>query len=378
MSTEVRPVVVVKVGTSTIASDSGLNGRFLLNLAATAADLFERNWRLVVVTSGAVGAGRWRLQVPKPRTIAEKQAAASVGQGLLMHAYEAMLSPLGIASAQLLLTRADLGDRQRYLNARTTLHALLEGPSFVVPIINENDSIATDELKFGDNDTLSALVAQLVDARWLVILTDVAGLYDRHPDEAGAAILAEVPEITPEIERLAGGTGSDLGTGGMATKLAAAKIATASGVHVALMSGRRPQTILDVIGGGRVEGTIFPSRVDHLEARRKWLAFGLPVRGTVVLDAGAAQAIADHGKSLLPAGIAALEGEFEAGDAVALRDGGGRELARGIVNYGAADLGRIRGRKTTEIEEVLGFKVSDEVVHRNNMVVLQAHPNPSG
>lgn len=363
-------IVVVKVGTSTIASDRGLNGRFLLGFAGAVADVVDQGHRVVVVTSGAVGAGRWRLGIPKPRTIAEKQAAAAVGQGLLMHAYESFLAPLGIASAQMLLTRADLVDRQRYLNARTTLNQLLNYEPPVVPVINENDSVAIDELKFGDNDTLSALVAGLVDADWLIMLTDVAGLYDRPPGEEGAALIPVVEEITPAIEALAGGAGSDLGTGGMATKINAAKIATSSGITTALMSGRRPQAIADLLAGREAAGTIFRPTGHRLEARRKWVAFGRPVRGILVLDAGAVAAVAGGGKSLLPAGVRSLEGEFDAGEAVSLRADDGRELARGVCNYGSVDLQRILGRKTTEIEVVLGYKIADEVVHRNNMVVL--------
>ena len=363
-------LVVIKVGTSTIASDQGLNGRFLLNLAGTIADVVDLGHRAVVVTSGAVGAGRWRLGTPKPRTIAEKQAAAAVGQGLLMHAYESFLAPLGIASAQLLLTRADLVDRQRYLNARTTLNQLLTYDPPVVPIVNENDSVAVEELKFGDNDMLSALVAGLVDADWLVILTDVAGLYDRPPGQEGATLIPIVDDITPAIEALAGGAGSDLGTGGMVTKINAAKIATSSGTAVALVSGRKPQAVLDVLAGNDVAGTVFKPTGHRLEARRKWVAFGRPVRGTLILDPGAVAAVSNGGKSLLPAGVRSFDGEFEAGEAVSLRAADGREVARGVCNYGSGDLARILGKQTAQIEEVLGFKIADEVVHRNNMVVL--------
>ncbi len=363
-------IVVIKVGTSTIASDRGLNGRFLLAFASAIGDIVAKGHRVVIVTSGAVGAGRWRLSVPRPRTIAEKQAAAAVGQGLLMHSYESLLAPLGLVSAQLLLTRADLVDRQRYLNARTTLNALLAFSSPVVPIINENDSVAIEELKFGDNDMLSALVAGIVDADWLVVLSDVAGLYDRHPDLPGAALVPEIDEITPDVEALAGGAGSDLGTGGMATKINAAKIATSSGSAVALLSGANPGAILDLLEGRPVTGTRFKAKGDRLEARRKWLAFGRPVRGTLVLDDGAVTAVLRSGKSLLPAGIRDLAGEFDAGEAVSLMAGDGREVARGVCNYGSVDLARILGKRTTEIEDVLGFKVADEVVHRNNMVVL--------
>lgn len=365
-------ILVVKVGTSTVATASGLNGKALMRLAGAVSDLAERGWRTVIVTSGAVGAGRARLgMTERPRSIAAKQAAASVGQGLLMHAYETFLAPLGLASAQLLLTRADLADRQRYLNASNTLRALLDHDVRVVPIINENDSVAIDELKFGDNDTLSALVAQLVDADWLAILSDVDGLYDQNPTQhPDARLIPEVPELTPAIEALAGGAGSDVGTGGMVTKLAAARIATSSGIPMALMSGQDPARLVDLAEGRAVRGTIFRAREDRLEARKRWLAFGMAVKGSLVLDEGAVRALCQDNKSLLPAGVSDVEGDFGAGETVSLRDATGRELGRGVVNYAAGELRRIRGRKSAEVEDLLGYKVADEVVHRDNLVVI--------
>ncbi|HEY9898446.1 MAG TPA: glutamate 5-kinase [Pantanalinema sp.] len=365
-------ILVVKVGTSTVATATGLNGKALMRLAGAVSDLADRGWRTVIVTSGAVGAGRARLgMAERPRTIAAKQAAASVGQGLLMHAYETFLAPLGLASAQLLLTRADLSDRQRYLNASNTLRALLDHDVRVVPVINENDSVAIDELKFGDNDTLSALVAQLVDADWLAILSDVDGLYDKNPGKhPDATLIPEVPELTPEIEALAGGAGSDVGTGGMVTKLAAARIATASGIPMALMSGQAPARLVDLCEGRAVRGTIFRAREDRLEARKRWLAFGMAVKGVLSLDEGAVRALVQGNKSLLPTGVTGVEGDFLPGETVSLRDGAGRELGRGIANYGATELHRIQGRKSSEVEKILGFKVADEVIHRDNLVVL--------
>lgn len=365
-------LIVVKVGTSTVTTAHGLNGKALIRLSGAISDLADRGWRTLVVTSGAVGAGRARLgMTEKPKTIAGKQAAAAVGQGLLMHAYETFLAPLGLTSAQLLLTRADLSDRQRYLNASNTLRALLDQDVRVVPIINENDSVAVDELKFGDNDTLSALVAQLVEARWLAILSDVDGLYDknptRHPD---ARLLTEVADVTPEIEALAGGSGSDVGTGGMVTKLSAAKIAIASGIPMALMSGQDPSQLLALVEERPIRGTLFRAKADRLEARKRWLAYGVAAKGSVMLDAGAVKALVEAGKSLLPAGVRQVEGEFVAGETVSLRDGDGREVARGITNYASSELRRVLGKKSTEVEDVLGYKPADEVVHRDNLVVV--------
>jgi glutamate 5-kinase len=367
-----RPRLVIKVGTSTITAADGLDGKVLMRLAMTVSDLIERGWSVVIVTSGAVGAGRARLRIPhRPRSLPEKQAAAAVGQGLLMHAYEAVLAPLGLASAQILLTRADLADRQRYLNASNTLQTLLDFDPPVVPVINENDSVAVDELKFGDNDTLSALVAQLIEARWLVLFSDVAGLYDRNPNQhPDAHLLLEVPEITPEIETLAGGSGSDVGTGGMVTKLAAAKIATASGIPMLLMSGREPERLLDLLEGRPTVGTRFLPRADRMESRKRWLAYGVAPKGSLHLDPGAVQALSSGGKSLLPAGISRSEGDFTAGDTVRLLTPEGRELARGITNYAADEIRRITGRKSSEIESLLGYKPADEVIHRDNLALL--------
>lgn len=367
-----QPTLVIKVGTSTVTTPQGLNGKALMRLAGIVSDLAERDWRTIIVTSGAVGAGRSRLgMTERPKTIAAKQAAAAVGQGLLMHAYEKFLAPLGLTSAQLLLTRSDLGDRQRYLNASNTLRALLDCDVRVVPIINENDSVAIDELKFGDNDTLSALVAQLVDARFLAILSDVAGLYDRNPTlHPEATLIREVTELTPEIEALAGGAESDVGTGGMVTKLLAARIAVSSGIPMALLSGQNPQELLALVENRPVHGTLFRARADRLDARKRWLAFGVPVKGSLDLDPGAVKALMTGKKSLLAAGVQAVEGEFAAGETVSLRDSRSRELARGISNYGSGELSRILGRKSGEIEGLLGYKVADEVIHRDNLVVV--------
>lgn len=362
-------LVVLKVGTTTLMGAEGPDMAVMGRLADVLAALVAARNRVVLVTSGAVGTGRWRLGMPKPRSIPEKQAAAAVGQGILMGLYERVLAERGLTSAQLLLTKADLGDRQRYVNASNTLGVLLAAPSPVIPIVNENDSVAVDELKIGDNDTLSALVASLVAADALFILSDIDGLYDADPrSNPDAKRLTRVAAITPAIEALAGGSGSDYGTGGMATKVAAAKIATSCGIPLVLLHGREPELVLASLRGEEV-GTTFVAAASRLEGRKRWLAFGGTPAGKLTLDAGAVRAVREQGKSLLPAGIRKVAGEFGAGGLVSLLDSEGAEVARGLVNYGSEELVRIRGHHSAEIEQVLGYKHYDEAIHRNNLVI---------
>ncbi|MEB3197605.1 MAG: glutamate 5-kinase [Candidatus Sericytochromatia bacterium] len=369
-STDGARLLVIKVGTTTLMGADGPDLTVLGRLADVLAGLHQRGHRVVLVTSGAVGTGRWRLQLAqRPRSIPEKQAAAAVGQGILMHLYEQVLAARGLTSAQLLLTRADLGDRARYVNASNTLQVLLHAPG-VVPIVNENDSVAVEELKFGDNDSLSALVASVIDAQLLFVLSDVDGLYDADPRQnPQARRLTEVPAITPEIEALAGGSGSGWGTGGMATKVAAARIATSCGIPMVLLHGRAPEAVLAYLDGESL-GTTFAAQATRMEGRKRWLAWGGLTHGRLRLDAGAVEAIRAGGRSLLPAGVKAVEGGFEPGDLVALLDPDGREFARGMVNYSSAQLERIAGRHSSEIESILGDKPYDEAIHRNNMVTL--------
>jgi len=365
-------ILVLKIGTSTIAREQGLDGRFLLALASVLGALVDAGHKVVLVTSGAVGAGRARMGLGRPADLATKQAAAAVGQGLLMHAYESLLAPLGLATAQLLLTRADLDDRKRYLNARGTLARLLAFDPPVVPIVNENDSIATDELRYGDNDTLSAHVAGLVDADHLVILTDIDGLYDRHPDQPGARLVPEVPRITPEIEAMAGGAGSALGTGGMATKVQAARIATSAGIPMTLMHGRHVRTLLDLVVGKHPHGTRFLAPEGRQASRRRWLASADGRAGLLILDDGAVAAVRDRGKSLLAAGIRSVEGSFAAGAVVRMADARGRIIGHGLANYGDGDMRRIAGHPAEAIEGLLGFVTTEAAVHRNDMVLFDS------
>ena len=291
-----------------------------------------------------------------------------MGQGLLMHQYEQAFSQRGLVTAQLLLTRDDLADRTRYINVSNTLSVLLHAAVPVVPIINENDSVAVDELKFGDNDTLSALVAAVVDADALYLLSDVDALYDADPRlEPAARPIAVVPAITPAIEALAGKAGTSLGTGGMVTKIQAARIATACGVPMTLLDGRAPERILAHLRG-EVVGTTFVAAESRLEGRKRWLAFGGRVSGALTLDEGALTAVRLNGRSVLPIGVCAVAGAFEHGALVSLLGPDGVEVARGLCNYGSEELRRILGRHSQEVEAVLGYKHYDEVIHRNNLV----------
>jgi glutamate 5-kinase len=364
--------LVVKVGSGLItAREAGLDPARIGALADELAAVRRHGTEVALVSSGAVVAGmaRLRLQV-RPRSIPEKQAAAAVGQSALMERYETAFARHGITVAQILLTQADVSARARYLNARNTLTTLLGYG--VVPIINENDTVAVEEIKFGDNDNLSALVAQLIDADLLVLLTDVDGLYTGDPSrDPQARKLDTVEAVTPEIERLVWADADRVAVGGMATKLQAAQKAAASGVPMVIASGREPGTLARVLRGEPV-GTYFPPRGDRLAARKRWIAFAVPPQGRLLVDAGARQALIERGKSLLPSGVVDVEGDFDAGEVVALcaADGDGKEFARGLVNFDAQELRTIRRAKTAEIESLLGYKSFDEVVHRDNLVVL--------
>lgn len=361
--------IVVKVGTSTLTHSNGkLNLTRMEKLVRELSDLANQGKEIILVTSGAVGAGMDRLGLKeKPKTIPEKQAAAAVGQGILMQIYEKLFGEYGQIVAQVLLTREDSVNRKRYTNSRNTLMTLLS--LRVIPVINENDAVAIDELKIGDNDTLSAMVASIVDADAVIILSDVNGVYTGNPQEnPQATLISEITDITPEIEKLAGGPGTLLGTGGMHTKIQAAKIAVNSGVIMVIASGSREGVVRDVLSGAAV-GTVFWPKVNRPQIRKRWLAFGARVRGTVMVDAGCELAII-KGASLLAAGIKAVDGEFEAGNTIRVVSPSGRELARGIVNYTATEIRRIMGVHTQEIADILGEKPYDEVIHRDNLVLL--------
>ncbi|GAB4264943.1 glutamate 5-kinase [Thermincola ferriacetica] len=361
--------IVVKIGSSTLTHHTGkLDLRQMEQLVRELQDLRNQGKEVLLVSSGAVGAGMGRLGLgKKPRSIPEKQAVAAVGQGILMHMYEKMFAEYGGTVAQVLLTREDMMDRKRFSNARNTLSALLK--MNVLPIINENDTVAVEEIRFGDNDTLSAMVASLINADLLVILSDIDGLYSGNPKtDPHAQLINVVEEITPAIEQLAGGAGSDLGTGGMATKIYAARLAMTSGVPVIIAHGRRKQVLSDIVKGEEI-GTLFLPKHNRLQTRKKWIAFGSAVKGKIVIDEGACKALIDEGKSLLPSGIVDVQGDFLAGDTVSLARTTGEEIARGVVNYDHNHLMQIKGAKTKDIENILGYKDYDEVIHRDNLVI---------
>jgi glutamate 5-kinase len=365
--------LVVKVGTGTLTDASArFDRQNCERLSRELADLAGRHG-LVLVSSGAIALGAERLGlVRSPRKswdIATKQAAAAVGQPDLMAEWGRALGAHRRQVAQVLLTAEDLASRKRFLNARHTFEKLLEHG--VVPVVNENDTVAIEEIKVGDNDSLAALVATCVGADLVVMLTDVEGLYDRDPRSPGARLLTDVPRVTAEVERMAGGAGSERSVGGMATKIAAAKRLAAQGVGTALLSGRRPGALAALLAGDPV-GTYFAPAAERRAGRREWLLLAARGKGTILVDAGARKALAGQGRSLLPSGVRGVEGSFGIGDPVDIAVEGEAPFARGLAGYGADEVRRIAGLKSSEIERTLGYKYLDEVVHRNDMVLTDA------
>jgi glutamate 5-kinase len=362
--------VVVKVGSGVIFGNNGVDQAIIKGISDDICRLVEDGYEVLLVTSGAVATGKGDLGiVGRPPTITLKQAAAAIGQSRLMRYYKDAFRTHDRSIAQILLTRDDLANRRRFLNARNTLMTLLEYG--VTPIINENDTVAVDEIRFGDNDNLSALVTNLAEADLLIILSDVDGLFDSNPKKySGARLIPLVEQITAEIEAMAGGVDSDVGTGGMYSKIEAAKRATLYGVGTVIVNGRLPGVVPRVLAGEEL-GTWFRSVPDRLRARKHWIAFTKRTRGALFVDDGARKALLENGKSLLPSGVKRLEGPFERGDAVRICDLEGRELAKGVINYSQQELALIMGHKSVEIEPILGYKYGDEVVHRDNLVLTQ-------
>ena len=341
----------------------------IASLIETLSYLRSLGHRIVLVSSGAVGVGCSRLNLPeRPRKIALKQAVAAVGQGRLMRIYDDLFSSLAQPIAQILLTRRELMERNSYVNASNTFRELLD--LGVIPIVNENDTVAVDELKFGDNDTLSALVASLIKANWLFLLTDVDRLYSADPRTVPNAKPIELVanHEFKQLQITAGGSGSGWGTGGMATKLAAARIATSSGVTTVITQGKQPQNIVKILQGEAL-GTRFEPQPQMDNARKRWIAYGLLPMGKLYLDEGAVKAVITQGKSLLPAGIIKVEGEFTATDAVQICDRQGQEIARGLVNYSNIEVEQIKGQHSAKIALILGYNGVDTIVHRNNLVI---------
>ena len=365
--------IVIKLGTNLITGGSGgLDLGVMATLAGQVAELHGKGHEIILVSSGAVAAGRELLGIKnKLKDIPFKQVMASVGQNRLMNIYYGLFLEHGINVAQALLTRSDLTDRAHYLNARNTLLALIGLK--VVCIVNENDVVCTDELgelKFGDNDNLSAMVANLVDADLLILLSDVKGLYTADPQSDPAAKLIPVVEkIDGKIEDMAGGAGSAHGTGGMLTKIEAARLATSSGVPVIITSGSQPDVITAAASGKSV-GTFFAARDSKIESRQRWLISGLSSAGRLIIDKGAVTALRRQNKSLLPAGIVEVQGSFNRGDVVDICDNGGQQMGSGIVNYSSADLLRIRGEQSGAIADILGYEYGDEAVHRDNLALV--------
>ncbi len=362
--------IVVKVGSTLVTNQGeGLDRAAISNWAQQIALLRQSGHEVVVVSSGAIAEGMQRLGwKTRPSAVHELQAAAAVGQMGLVHVYESCFIAHDLRTAQVLLTHADLTDRERYLNARSTLRTLLT--LGVIPIINENDTVVTDEIKFGDNDTLGALVANLIEADVLVILTDQTGLYTADPRKDANATLVSLAEAgDAKLETMASGAGSAIGRGGMLTKILAAKRAARSGAHTAIASGHEPDVLPRLMKGESI-GTLLTAQKMALDARKQWLADHLQVVGKIMLDAGAVRALRNEGKSLLPIGVSAVSGEFQRGAVVAILDDSGHDIARGLINYSANESRRIARHASNEIESILGYIDEPELIHRDNLVLL--------
>ncbi len=360
--------VLIKIGSAVLTGDNGLDLNIIEELVDEIVDLKKRGYHIVIVTSGAIASGKHRMGISGPlKSMPQKQAAAAIGQGRLMRVYSNAFGKHGIYVAQILLTMSDLTDRKRFLNIRNTLTTLMEWG--VIPIINENDTVAVDEIKFGDNDHLAAMIANITETHLLINLTNTDGLYDRNPNRSKKAkVIPIVHEISEVIEQAATDETSDVGSGGMKSKVLAAKKVTAFGIPYMIAAGKEKGILRDLCAG-KDRGTLFLPMKDHLNSRKYWIAFTLRSRGKLTIDDGARHALIEEGKSLLPSGIIDVEGDFHVGDPVLCLDGGGKILAKGLTNYGAEEVRKIMGLKTSRIHQVLGYKDYDEVIHRDNMAV---------
>lgn len=363
-----QKTIVIKLGTSTLTHGTkSLSRPHMLEIVKQIAELHSQGHRVILVTSGAVAAGRDYLEHRElPKTLATKQLLAAVGQSQLIQVWESLFSIYGIKIGQMLLTRADIENKEHFLTARDTLSALLD--QHIIPVINENDAVATAEFRIGDNDNLSALVAILAQAEQLILLTDQQGLFDSDPRKnPNAKRIAVVGKVTPEIRQIAGGSGTTLGTGGMYTKVIAADIATRSGVETLIASGELPNVIVDLANGKSI-GTKFLAHHDKIEGRKQWL-FGAPPAGTIFIDQGAENALISQGKSLLPAGIQKIEGQFARGEVVKIANSENKILALGISRYNSEALNLIKGKKSSDIEALLGYEFGSVALHRDEMIV---------
>ncbi|MEI6804808.1 MAG: glutamate 5-kinase [Burkholderiales bacterium] len=369
--------IVVKVGSSLVTNDGrGLDEAAIGEWCRQMASLVRDGREVIMVSSGAIAEGMKRLGWSvRPKAVHELQAAAAVGQMGLAQMYETKLKQNGLGSAQVLLTHADLADRERYLNARSTLLTLLR--LGVVPVINENDTVVNDEIKVGDNDTLGALVANLVEADALVILTDQQGLFTADPrKDAQATLVREAQAGDPALEAMAGGAGSSLGKGGMITKILAAKRAAGSGASTVIAWGREPDALVRLAQGVPI-GTLLLAQTQKTQARKQWMADHLQMRGAVVVDAGAAQKLRSEGKSLLPIGMVQVEGDFSRGDVIAVRDASGLEIARGLANYSSAEARLLCRKPSSDFEKLLGYAAEPEMLHRDNLVLTRSSLAPA-
>lgn len=364
MSKKTKKRIVVKIGTRVLTDKTNRIDRSVIrSLAGQIASLMDEGTEVVLVSSGAIGAGLGLLDLKKKgKSLSELQAIASVGQNHLMDIYSEYLNKKGYIAGQILLTQEDFNDRKRFLNIRYTLNTLLKYKA--LPIINENDSVSTDEIKCGDNDRLSSLVADLADADMLIILTDVEGLYN----EKGR-VIKEIRSITGKVKSLCRGKGSEESTGGMLTKLEAVGSSTRAGIKSIIASGKKKDVLLKVAEGKRV-GTFFHAQERSMKARKRWIAFSLKSRGKLTVDAGAAKALTEGNKSLLPGGITEVTGSFSSGDVVDVATKGKRRIARGLSNYSSEEIEKIKGKRSEKIESELGYKDYDEVIHRDNLVIM--------
>jgi glutamate 5-kinase len=362
--------IVVKIGSQILSSEGGIEEGRLRGLVRELAELHDRKKEIVVVSSGAVAAGMTKLgRKEKPKTIPEKQALAAVGQIKLMALYERHFAKFDKSVAQVLLTHEDLANRQRYINAKHTFQVLLE--SLIIPIVNENDTVAVEEMKFGDNDHLSALVATLLEADLLVILSDVEGVYDKDPRaHVEARLIPLITERKGLSENSFGDSLSTVGTGGIVTKLGAAEKAALAGIPTVIASGMQSGVLGKVFAEDEAPGTLILPEANRLSSRKHWIAYNLKTAGEIVVDQGAHDAVVQKGKSLLPSGLKEVRGVFGVGECVRCVDLEGREFARGLVNYSAQELNQIKGLHTSRIEKVLGYKAYDEIIHRDDLVVL--------
>lgn len=360
--------VLIKIGSAVLTGDNGLDLHIMEQLVEEIVELKKRGCHIVIVTSGAIASGKHRMGLTGPlKSMPQKQAAAAIGQGRLMRVYSNAFGKYGIYVAQILLTMSDLTDRKRFLNIRNTLTTLMDWG--VIPIINENDTVSVEEIKFGDNDHLAAMMANITEAHLLINLTNTEGLYDHNPSQSKKAkVIPLVREISEVIEQAATDETSDVGSGGMRSKVMAAKKVTAFGIPYIIAPGKEPGILRDLFAG-KERGTLFLPQKEHLTSRKYWIAFTLRSRGKLTLDDGAKKALIEEGKSLLPSGIIAVEGDFHIGDPILCLDTTGKVLAKGLTNYGAEEISKIMGLKTSKIKQVLGYKDYDEVIHRDNMAV---------